>query len=162
MTLDHIDHEIIRMLQHDGRTPFTEIAKALGISEGTVRNRVARLTENQTIQVVALIDPYRLGFDAAALIGVSVEPPLIEAAAEQIARFPEVSYLVLVSGMFDLIVEALCRDREHLANFLSQSLHQVPGVKSTQTFVILRTYKMAYGARPTLHHPKALSGRDHD
>ncbi len=162
MTLDRIDHEIIRMLQHDGRTPFTEIAKALGISEGTVRNRVARLTENQTIQVVALIDPYRLGFDAAALIGVSVEPPLIEAAAEQIARFPEVSYLVLVSGMFDLIVEALCRDREHLANFLSQSLHQVPGVRSTQTFVILRTYKMAYGARPTLHHPEPSSGRDHE
>ncbi len=151
MPLDHIDHEIIRMLQRDGRTPYTEIAKALKISEGTVRNRVARLVEDQTIQIVALIDPYRLGFDAAAIIGVSVEPPLIEAAAEQIARFPEVSYLVLVSGMFDLIVEALCRDREHLANFLSHSLHQVPGVRSTQTFVILRTYKMAYGARPTLH-----------
>ncbi len=151
MPLDQIDHQIIRLLQEDGRTPYTEIAKQLKISEGTVRNRIARLTESQTIQIVALIDPYRLGFDAAAIIGVSVEPPRIEAAAEQIARFPEVSYLVLVSGMFDLIVEALCRDREHLATFLSQSLHQVPGVTSTQTFVILRTYKMAYGARPTVH-----------
>jgi Lrp/AsnC family transcriptional regulator for asnA, asnC and gidA len=150
MGLDRIDRAIIQMLQQDGRTPYTEIAKALKISEGTVRNRVARLLDEQTIQIVALIDPYRLGFDAAAIIGVSVEPPLIEAAAEQIARFPEVSYLVLVSGMFDLIVEALCRDREHLAQFLSKSLHQVPGVKSTQTFVILRTYKMAYGARPNV------------
>jgi len=155
VSLDQIDRQIIRFLQRDGRTPYTEIAKQLGVSEGTVRNRVARLTESQTIQVVALIDPYRLGFDAAAIIGVSVDPPLIEAAAEQIARFPEVSYLVLVSGMFDLIVEALCRDREHLATFLNQSLHQVPGVKSTQTFVILRTYKMAYGARPTIYHSPA-------
>jgi len=98
MSIDHIDHAIIRLLQQDGRTPYTEIAKRLQISEGTVRNRIARLIENQSIQIVALIDPYQMGFDAAAMIGVSVEPPLIEAAAEQIARFPEVSYLVLVSG----------------------------------------------------------------
>ena len=158
MALDHTDYAIIRLLQQDGRTPYTEIAKRLQISEGTVRNRIARLIENQSIQIVALIDPYQMGFDAAAMIGVSVEPPLIEAAAEQIAQFPEVSYLVLVSGMFDLIVEALCRDREHLADFLSKSLHQVPGVKSTQTFVILRTYKMAYGARPNV--PQSSSRED--
>lgn len=148
MELDKVDHEIISILQRDGRTPYTEIAKKLKISEGTVRNRIARLTENQVIQIVGLIDPYRLGFDAPAIIGVSVDPPQIESAAEKIAAFPEVSYLIMVSGTFDLIVEVLCRDRKHLVTFLNKSLHQVPGVNSTQTFLTLRTFKMAYGARP--------------
>jgi len=78
---------------------------------------VARLTESQVIQIVGLIDPGRLGFDAPAIIGVSVDPPQLEAAAKQIATFPEVSYLIMVSGQFDLIVEVLCKDRADLVQF---------------------------------------------
>jgi Lrp/AsnC family transcriptional regulator for asnA, asnC and gidA len=151
MELDRIDREIIEILQRDGRCPYTEIAKQLRISEGTVRKRVARLTESQVIQIVGLIDPGRLGFDAPAIIGVSVDPPQLEAAAKQIATFPEVSYLIMVSGLFDLIVEVLCKDRADLVQFLNKKLHQVPGVNSTQTFLTLQTYKMAYGARPMVN-----------
>ena len=68
--MDTIDQEIIKLLQHDGRTPYTDIAKALDISEGTVRNRIARLIEQEIIQIVGLVDPYQLGFDAPAMIGV--------------------------------------------------------------------------------------------
>jgi Lrp/AsnC family transcriptional regulator for asnA, asnC and gidA len=71
-------------------------------------------------------------------------------AISVIANFEEVSYLVLVSGEFDLMVEVMCRDRDHLAKFLNEKLRRVPGVVRTQSFTILRTYKMAYGARPTL------------
>ena len=151
MELDKIDRDIIEILQRDGRCPYTEIAKQLQISEGTVRKRVARLTESQVIQIVGLIDPGRLGFDAPAIIGVSVDPPQLEAAAKQIATFPEVSYLIMVSGLFDLIVEVLCKDRADLVQFLNKKLHQVPGVNSTQTFLTLQTYKMAYGARPMVN-----------
>lgn len=146
--LDVLDHEIIGYLQRDGRIPFTDIAKSLDISEGTVRNRVARLQEMGVIQFVGLVDPYLLGFDAPAMIGVSVDPPKLESAAEIIAAFPEVSYLVMVSGEFDMIVEVMCEDRESLAKFLNQKLRQVPGITRTQTYLILRTFKMAYGARP--------------
>jgi Lrp/AsnC family transcriptional regulator for asnA, asnC and gidA len=148
--MDKIDHKIITILQKDGRTPFTEIAKRLNISEGTVRNRVSRLQEQEIIQVVGMVDPYNLGFDAPAMIGVSVEPQKLESAAELIADFEEVSYLVMVSGEFDLIVEVMCRNREALANFLNQKLRRVPGILRTETFFILSTYKMAYGARPNL------------
>jgi len=151
MELDKIDRDIIEILQRDGRCPYTEIAKQLQISEGTVRKRVARLTESQVIQIVGLIDPGRLGFDAPAIIGVSVDPPQLEAAAKQIATFPEVSYLIMVSGLFDLIVEVLCKDRADLVQFLNKKLHQVPRVNSTQTFLTLQTYKMAYGARPMVN-----------
>lgn len=171
--MDRIDSEIIKWLQKDGRTPFTDIAKVLGISEGTVRNRVSKLVEDNVIQIVALIDraqigsdatvppvvvgettwvamtdPVEAGFDVPAMIGVSVEPKQLERVAEIVAAFPEVSYLIMVSGEFDLFVEVLCKDRAALASFLNQKLHHVPGVSRTQTFITLKTYKMAYGAPP--------------
>jgi Lrp/AsnC family transcriptional regulator for asnA, asnC and gidA len=147
--MDDIDLAILSLLQRDGRKPYTEIASALGISEGTVRNRVYRLLEDQVIQIVGQVDPYHLGFDAPAIMGVSVNPLQLESAAQQISAFPEVSYLLMVSGSYDLIVEAMCRDREHLANFLNQKLRQVPGVQSVHSFLILRTLKADYEIRPS-------------
>ena len=157
--MDNIDLELIAILQKDGRTPFTEIAKQLDISEGTVRNRLSRLQEQEVLQIIGMVDPYNLGFDAPAMIGVSVEPPKMESAAEIIATFEEVSYLIMVSGEFDLIVEVMCRNREALAEFLNQKLRQVPGVTRTQTYLILRTFKMAYGANPnTSASPGGVDG----
>ena len=147
-SMDEIDLKLLSILQRDGRTPYTEMAKELDISEGTVRNRVTRLQEQNIVQVVGLVDPYQLGFDAPAMIGVSVEPSKLESAIKQIADFPEVSYLIMVSGEFDLIVEVMCRNRDSLAFFLNQRLRQVPGITRSQTNLILHTFKMAYGARP--------------
>jgi Lrp/AsnC family transcriptional regulator for asnA, asnC and gidA len=148
--LDNTDLEIINHLQADGRVPFTDIAKSLGVSEGTVRNRVARLLEERIIQIVGMIDPARMGYDAPAMIGVSVQPPLLESVAAIIAAFPEVSYLIMVSGEFDLFVEVLCRDRDHLASFLNEKLLRIPGITRSQTFITLRTYKMSYSALPMI------------
>jgi Lrp/AsnC family transcriptional regulator for asnA, asnC and gidA len=152
--MDQIDLDIIAYLQSDGRTPFTDIAKGLEVSEGTVRNRVTRLVDKGVLQIVGLIDPNRFGYEAPAMIGVSVQPALLEKVAETVAEFPEVSYLIMVSGGFDLFVEVLCRDLDHLASFLSEKLLQVRGITDTQTFITLRTYKLAYGAVPNTRHSK--------
>jgi Lrp/AsnC family transcriptional regulator for asnA, asnC and gidA len=157
--VDELDRGIVELLQTDGRRPYTEIAQRLGVSEGTVRNRVARLVEEQVLHIVGMVDPYQLGMDAPALIGVTLLPDDWDPAIRAIANFEEVSYLVLVSGEFDLMVEVMCRDRDHLADFLNEKLRRVPGVVRTQTFTILRTYKMAYGARPILSPPERTRGR---
>ena len=146
--MDQIDLSILSCLQKDARRSYTDIAQKLGISEGTVRNRAARLIEKRAIQLVGLIDPNQLGFEAPAMIGVTVQSNLLEKAATEMAQFPEVSYLVMSSGEYDLLVEVLCRDREHLAKFLNEDLRQIEGVLRTQTFMILRTFKMAYSADP--------------
>ncbi len=148
--MDQIDLDIISILQSDGRKPFTEIAKALDISEGTVRNRVTRLVQKRVLQIVGMVDPYSLGFDAPAVINVSVQPPLLESVANKISKFPKVSYLIMVSGEFDLLVEVMCKDRDHLASFLNEKLLRVPGITNTQTSIVLHTYKMSYGAMPNL------------
>jgi Lrp/AsnC family transcriptional regulator for asnA, asnC and gidA len=146
--MDKLDLSILASLQIDGRRPFTDIAQELGVSEGTVRNRVSKLIDSKVLQIVGLIDPGSLGFNAPAIIGVSVNEGDIEQIAAGIAAHPEVSYLVMVSGEFDLIVEVLCKNREHLANFINYKLRRVDGVERTQTFMTLRTFKMAYGSPP--------------
>lgn len=149
--MDELDLSIIEQLQMNGRKRYTKIADDLGVTEGTVRNRVSKLLENQAIQITGLIDPQKLGFDAPAIIGVSISPPHLEAAAAVIAELPEVGYLIMVSGEFDLMVEVFCQDREHLGLFIREQLQQVVGVQSTKTFVILHTYKMSQGTGFMLH-----------
>ena len=147
--MNETDLAIIRRLQRNGRVPYTEIAQELGISEATVRSRVNKLMDDQVLQIVGMVDPYHLGFNAPAIISVSVQPGRLEAVAEEITAFEEVSYLVMVSGEFDLLVEVMCRDKNHFVDFLNKKLFRVPGVQRTQTFFILRTFKLSYAARPS-------------
>ena len=148
--MDSLDHSIVGILQEDGRARFTDIAKSLEVTEGTVRNRVARLLEDKAIQIIGVLDPHRMGYTAPAIIAVSIQPPHLESAAKKIAEMPEVSYLIMVAGDVDLMVEVFCRDREHLAAFLKDRLMQVEGVQRTQTSFILHTYKVALGAKTVL------------
>jgi Lrp/AsnC family transcriptional regulator for asnA, asnC and gidA len=142
--LDDTDRAIIAHLQYDGRMPFTEIAAQLGLSEGAVRRRVKLLTQSGALQIVGIVEPQLLDWQAAAMVGVTTRAGQIDAAAHQIAQYPEVSYLFMASGGFDLFVEVYCHDREHFASFLSNKLQKVPGVERTETFMILKMYKLSY------------------
>ena len=95
-------------------------------------------------QIVGIVEPQLLEWDAAGMVGVTVHAGQVDAVARQLAQFPEVSYLFMASGGFDLFVEVYCRDREHFVSFLSDTLQQVPGVERTETFMILKMYKLSY------------------
>ena len=142
--LDKTDQTIVAHLQYDGRMPFTEIAAKLGVSEGAVRRRVKRMTDQGALQIVGIVEPQLLEWNAAGMVGVSVHAGQVEAVGEQLAQFPEVTYLFMASGGFDLFVEVFCRDREHFVSFLSDKLQQVPGVERTETFMILKFFKRFY------------------
>jgi len=157
--LDKTDRQIIAHLQYNGRMPFTDIATELGISEGSVRRRVKRLRKSGKLQIVGIAEPQYLGWNAAAMIGITVQAGQVDAVACEIARFAEVSYLFMVSGAFDLFAEVFCRDIDHFVDFLNQKLQQVPGVQRTETFTIMKMYKLSYRwgeAEPPLtrHHPR--------
>jgi Lrp/AsnC family transcriptional regulator for asnA, asnC and gidA len=141
---DDTDRTIVAHLQYDGRKPFTEIAADLGVTEGAVRRRVKRMLDDKVLQIVGVVEPQYLGQQSAGMIGVNVQAGQIETAAQEIARFPEVSYLFMASGGFDLFVEVYCRDRAHFVSFLSDQLQMVPGVQRTETYMILKMYKLSY------------------
>ncbi len=142
--LDELDIEIIHRLQYNGRLPLTDIAEELGVAEGTIRRRVKQLTESGVMQVVAVVEPEFLGWNAAGMVGITVQSGQVEAVAQAITQFPEVSYLFMVAGEFDLFVEIYCRDMEHFVSFLSETLQRIPGVQHTRTFMILKMYKLSY------------------
>lgn len=141
--VDDLDLVILTHLQEDGRRSFTEIADALNVSVGTVRNRVSRMIEDNTVQIVGRVNPHRVGFSAPATINVAVQPPHLETAIEEMSAFPEVSWLALVTGEYDLIVDVLCRDVDHLTELITHRLQRVTGVTKTESVYVLRILKVA-------------------
>jgi len=139
-----MDRQIISILQYDGRMPFTTIAAELGTTEGTVRRRVKQLTENGIMQIVAIVEAHNMGWDEAAMIGITVQANLISSVAEEIAKLPGVSYLFQAAGEYDLIAEVYCQDREHFVSFLNDELHQIKGIENTESFMMLKMHKLSY------------------
>ena len=140
-SIDDIDQRIIEALQQDGRRPFTKIAADLGISEASVRQRVSNLINNQVMQIVAVTNPIKLGFSLASMIGICVSGDRLMEAAQEISAFDEVIYLILCTGSFDMLAEVVCRDNDHLLNFLTEKLYKVPGVQQAETYMYLRVCK---------------------
>jgi Lrp/AsnC family transcriptional regulator for asnA, asnC and gidA len=142
--LDHLDHEIIRHLQEDGRRSYREIGRDLGVSEGTIRWRVRRLIEAQALRVVAIADPFRLGYRVLAFVLVSVEAGANERVIEALVGFPEVTYVSACTGRFDVYIQVVCRDHDHLYEVLSRRIPAVGGIVRTETFTELKMYKISY------------------
>jgi Lrp/AsnC family transcriptional regulator for asnA, asnC and gidA len=141
--LDDVSKRIIEQLQEDGRRPYATIGKAVGLSEAAVRQRVQRLVDTGVMQIVAVTDPMQVGFSRQAMIGIRVEGDL-SAVADQLVETPEVEYVVITAGSFDLLIEVVCEDDDHLLDLLSNRIRALPGVKSTETFVYLKLRKQLY------------------
>jgi Lrp/AsnC family transcriptional regulator for asnA, asnC and gidA len=148
LVLDEPARAIINHLQQDGRRPYTTIAAAVGMSESAVRQRVKSLIDLGVMRILAVTDPLRLGFNLVAMVAVSVDGDF-RAVAEAVADIPEVDYLVLTTGKYDLLAQLVARDNEHLLCILNDRLRAIPGVRTTETFIYLGIEKHTYawGAR---------------
>ena len=141
--LDDVSKAIIEQLQADGRRPYAAIGKAVGLSEAAVRQRVQRLLDAGVMQIVAVTDPLQVGFPRQAMIGITVDGEL-EPVAEKLSAMPEVDYVVITAGSFDLLVEVVCEDDDHLLELLSRRIRALPEVRATESFVYLKLAKQQY------------------
>jgi Lrp/AsnC family transcriptional regulator for asnA, asnC and gidA len=142
VVIDEVSKLIIEQLQQDGRRSYAAIGKAVGLSEAAVRQRVQRLIDGGVMQIVAVTDPMMLGFHRQTMIGIKCEGDL-ERVADHLAHMDEIDYVVITSGSFDVLVEVVCEDDDHLLEILSQ-VRGVPSVTSTETFVYLKLRKQTY------------------
>ena len=143
VVLDDVNKAIVEQLQADGRRSYAAIAHAVGLSEAAVRQRIQRLLDAGVMQIVAVTDPMQVGFARQAMIGVNADGDLRE-VADKLAGLPEVDYVVITAGSFDILLEVVCEDDEHLLTLLNDSIRSVPGVRDTETFVYLRLAKQTY------------------
>ena len=148
VVLDDVSRAIIEQLQQDGRRPYARIAEAVGLSEAAVRQRVQRLLDAGVVQIVGVTDPMQVGFPRQAMVGVRTHGDA-RSVADALADFPEVDYVVVTAGSFDVLVEIVCEDDDRLLALLNDQIRTIPGVRSTETFVYLKLAKQTYswGAR---------------
>jgi Lrp/AsnC family transcriptional regulator, regulator for asnA, asnC and gidA len=142
--LDEMDKRIVRVLQKNARTPNTEIARALGVTETTIRNRVARLLDEKQIGVVAVVNPEATEATISAFLEISLHPKNLDAVVERLRGRGEVRYLGLTLGRAQIIIEAFFRDHEHLLAFQTGVVATLPGVTAVETAIVVRVAKFSY------------------
>jgi Lrp/AsnC family transcriptional regulator, regulator for asnA, asnC and gidA len=139
--LDEIDRGIVEALRADGRTNNSVIASRLGIAEGTVRQRMKKLTETGVVRISALVNPEIISEHQLCMVGLKLsESKRLEHSAQEISALPEVVSVAIVTGRYDLLAEVLVDSNHGLIRFLSESLAKVAGIESTETFLLLKTY----------------------
>ena len=142
--LDDMDKRIVRVLQKNARTPNTEIARALGVTETTIRNRVARLLDEKQIGVVAVVNPEATEATISAFLEIGLHPKNLDAVVEKLRARGEVRYLGLTLGRAQIIIEAFFRDHEHLLAFQTGVVATLPGVTAVETAIVVRVAKFSY------------------
>jgi Lrp/AsnC family transcriptional regulator, regulator for asnA, asnC and gidA len=147
---DETDRRIIAHLQEDGRRPYTTIAKDLGLSEAGVRQRVARLIRNKVIQIVAVSEPMDLGFTRAEVL-VEVDGDRVMAVAEALAALPQVDFVAVTGGSYDLNIGLVCSDQDELLDLLVHRIRTISGVRHTELAVYLKVVKDSYEWSPITH-----------
>lgn len=139
--LDDTDREIIKLLQQDGRMPFLTIANQLGLAEGTVRRRVARLLDEKILRIVGITDPFKIGLHTVAIVGLKVERGRLDPTAEALTKLPEVRSVALSTGNFDLVIQVAVKNNDELLTFLIKKLSEIPGILNTGTSLVLKVAK---------------------
>ena len=142
--LDDLDLAILSQLQQDGRKSFTDIAQELKTPVSTIRNRYSRLVESRTLQVIGRVVPSRVGFNVFTSILIEVRPSkLLNGIVDRIKDLPEVSYLALISGSYDILLDVMCRDNDHLMELMEKHILNLEGVHHTE----LQTHLKVIGWR---------------
>jgi Lrp/AsnC family transcriptional regulator, regulator for asnA, asnC and gidA len=142
--LDETDRAIIGLLQLDGRMPYREIARQLGVAEGTVRFRANRLMRSGALTIVAIADPFRLGYSVLAFSLLNVVPDRQQPVIDALTSWDEITYISSCTGRADLYAQLVCRDHDHLWELLYERMPGVGGITGSETFMELKMHKVSY------------------
>lgn len=139
LQIDKIDKEILSLLMQDAMMPYTEIAKKVFVSGGTVHVRMNRLRELGIVRGSQLqIDYARLGYDVKAFLGIYLQRnSLYDKVVAQLKKIPEVVELNYTTGNYSMFVKIICRDTEHLRLVLHDKIQKIDGIERTETFISL-------------------------
>lgn len=144
MNPDDLDRQILVELQQDGRRPFREIGRRLGVSERTVRLRVKRLQDEGALRILAFIDPHALGTHVLAALLVRVESRHHDDVVGALASWPEVSYVSSLLGEADVYAQVICHDNDALWKLVAGRLRTLDGVEDVQVHLEMAVHKFSY------------------
>ncbi|WP_027721574.1 Lrp/AsnC family transcriptional regulator [Maridesulfovibrio zosterae] len=137
LVLDDVDRNIIEELQRNGRESYKNIARKLGVSDGTVRLRTERMIKNDYLRITASVNPLYFENSLIAMVGINLDERANSDIMEKISKVNGVQSVINVSGRFDLLVEVFVASRNDFRQFLVDDLSCIGGIKSTETFMFL-------------------------
>lgn len=143
-TIDTLDEKLLQLLGKDAKQSSEALAKKLKVSPATVRRRVRQLLRNDTLRIVGVGDPQRVGFPLAAVIAIDVIHGLLEPVLDELAGLPEVKWVSTATGRYDILVLAWFRSTNDLSDFMRKTLPHMEGIRDSETFVCLRVAKGRY------------------
>jgi Lrp/AsnC family transcriptional regulator for asnA, asnC and gidA len=142
--LDDLDRRLIALLMEDASQTNVALARELGVSDGTVRNRIQNLLQQEVMQLVAIIDPWKVGHRIQIFSGLEVDLHRAHEIAQTLAEFEEVTYVSFTTGEFDILMVAAMRSQEELFNFLTVKLGRIEGIRRIRTNQVLKAVKRTF------------------
>ena len=146
--IDSLDAAIIACLHRDARASANAMAESLGVPESTIRNRLGRLVEAGVIEFVALTNPLRLGHSVWVMMEIEVEARSIRRTAVALSKIPEVYFVYITTGSFDVFAGATFSTNEEMVDFLTNVLSKVEGIVRVNTRTILEVHKRVFKFLP--------------
>jgi Lrp/AsnC family transcriptional regulator for asnA, asnC and gidA len=137
--LDNLDIQILSILMEDATIPYTEIAKKLIVSGGTIHVRMKKMQDMEIIKGSHLIiDPQKIGYDVCAFLGIFLEKgSQYKDAVESLRNVKEIVELHYCTGLYSMFAKIVCRDTNHLRHVLNEDIQAVKGIQRTETFISL-------------------------
>ena len=142
--IDKLDRKLIEELQKDGRESYTELAKKLGVTEGTVRKRVKNLVDKSIMKIVAVPNMSELGYNLMSIIGMQVKMVDLRKVANALVKKVNVCHLAFVAGRYDVMALIVTRSHKELSDFIEKEISTIPSILRTETFVNLDVIKGAW------------------
>lgn len=138
-TLDELDKQILQILMRDAGVPYTDIARELNVSGGTIHVRMKKMQDAGIVQGSRLVvSPPKLGYDICAFLGIYLEKGSeYRKALEDMRKIPEVIEMHYTTGIYSMFAKIVCRDTRHLREVLNDKIQVIPGVQRTETFISL-------------------------
>ena len=137
--IDNTDLKILEILMQDAKKPFTEVAKKVFVSQGTVHVRMNKLEEAGIVEKTTLrINYAKIGYDITAFIGIYLEKSaLYDDVLVKLKAIPEITNIHYTTGNYSMFVKIHCRDTNHLKQVLHDKMQQVEGIDRTETMISL-------------------------
>lgn len=144
-SLDDLDRDILEMHQTDVTFPYTELAEKRDVTVATIRNRIKRLKASGVMDIILVMNPYKIGYSTFAIIGIKLEAG---ADADQVIStllsIPGVTNLVMVAGRYDFFAHYVCQNMEEYRQFVAHRLRKIPGISNVESFLGLDLYERKF------------------
>jgi Lrp/AsnC family transcriptional regulator for asnA, asnC and gidA len=150
MKLDDVDFSIMSYMERDPRSPIARIAKRLRLPHSTVRHRLNRLIRHRVIEFSAVSNPRHFGFQIWTIFEIKATPPRIREVARRLAEAPEVYFVAIMTGGYDINVSAVFRSHAELLDFVTRRISKIPGIVSTSTAMVLELLKRTGFSAPSV------------